>query len=161
VPRAVVGHFLAGLELADQLPEPPDAIVAPLGSTGTVAGLALAIAALGWPTRVVGVRVAPRIVANSWRALGLARGARRILQSIGVVVPAPRAPLVVNGLGAGYGHPTAAGEQALREAARHGVMLDSTYSAKTFAALSDLAGGYRRVAFWHTFAQPPASEPAS
>ncbi|MGH7547315.1 MAG: pyridoxal-phosphate dependent enzyme, partial [Gemmatimonadales bacterium] len=55
-PRAVTGHLLAALELADQCPEPPDAIVAPLGTGGTVAGLLLGVAALGWPTRVVGVR---------------------------------------------------------------------------------------------------------
>src|SRR2546426_4921973 len=41
-PRAVVGHLLAGLELASQLASPPDAIVLPLGTGGTAAGLALA-----------------------------------------------------------------------------------------------------------------------
>jgi len=158
-PRAVVGHFLGGLELAQQLPQPPDAIVAPLGSTGTVAGLSLAMAALGWRTRVVGVRVAPRLVANRWRAMGLARAARRVLESVGVIVPLPEPPVVVNGIGAGYGHPTAAGENARRLAAAHGLVLDSTYSAKAFAALARVGSlGFRRVAFWHTFALPPAPE---
>src|SRR6266550_4255099 len=62
-PVAVVGHLLAGLELADQLPAPPDAIVVPLGSGGTTAGLVLAMAALGWPTAVAAVRVAPAVIA--------------------------------------------------------------------------------------------------
>src|SRR2546425_5665845 len=46
---AVVGHLLAGLELAAQTRplEPPDAIVLPLGTGGTAAGVALALAALG------------------------------------------------------------------------------------------------------------------
>src|SRR5256886_16934870 len=58
-PRAVVGHLLATLELAHQVADPPDAIVAPVGTGGTVAGLLLGIAWLGWPTRVIAVRVAP------------------------------------------------------------------------------------------------------
>jgi 1-aminocyclopropane-1-carboxylate deaminase/D-cysteine desulfhydrase-like pyridoxal-dependent ACC family enzyme len=154
-PRAVVGHFLAGLELADQIPAPPDAIVAPLGSTGTVAGLSLAVRALGWPTRVVGVRVAPRMVANAGRAMRLARGAQRVLQSAGVDVPEAHAPLVVNGIGTGYGYPTVAGERAFAMASPHGLILDSTYSAKTFAALAAVGSrGFRRVVFWHTFALP-------
>src|SRR6267142_1493820 len=73
----VVGQLLAGLELADQVSEPPDAIVTPLGSGGTAAGLALAMATLGWPTPVVAVRVAPRIIANRWRIARLARAAQR------------------------------------------------------------------------------------
>ena len=64
-PRAVVGHLLAGLELESQLPDWPDAIVTPLGTGGTAAGLGLAVAVLAWPTTIVGVRVAPRLVANA------------------------------------------------------------------------------------------------
>ncbi|HVH10679.1 MAG TPA: pyridoxal-phosphate dependent enzyme [Gemmatimonadales bacterium] len=71
-PRAVVGHLLGGLELATQVGDPPDTVVLPLGTGGTAAGVALAIAALRWPTRVVAVRVAPRIVANRPRTIWLA-----------------------------------------------------------------------------------------
>jgi len=60
----------------------------------------------------------------------------------------------VDGVGPGYGHPTPAGEEARELAARHGVTLDSTYSAKAFAALAALPAGFRRVMFWHTFAAP-------
>ena len=154
-PRAVVGHLLAGLELAAQTP-PPDAIVLPLGTGGTVAGLTLAMAALGWPTRVVGVRVAPRIVANRWRTMSLARRARRLLERVGVTLPAPRDVELVEGLGRGYGWPTAAGERAARLAADHGLTLDPTYGAKAFAFLMQRAtGDVRRIVFWHTFAAPP------
>ena len=100
-PRAVVGHLLAGLELAAQVASPPDAIVLPLGTGGTAAGLVLAVTALGWPTRVVGVRVAPMFIANRWRTLHLARGARRLLAHRGVPLPAPRSLDVVDGLGDG------------------------------------------------------------
>jgi len=157
-PRAVVGHLLAGLELASQLASPPDAIVLPLGTGGTAAGLALAVTALGWPTRVVGVRVAPRIVANRWRAMWLARGAARLLARHDIRIPHPASRLrlvVVDGLGEGYGHPTPEGEAAERLASEHGLTLDPTYGAKAFAFLLQRGPcNLQRVVFWHTFAVP-------
>ncbi len=154
-PRAVVGHLLATLELAHQVSDPPDAIVAPVGTGGTVAGLLLGIAWLDWPTRVIAVRVAPLLVANRWRSLRLARGARRLLARVDVPLPAPRAPELVNALGRGYGWPTVAGESARRLAAPHGLILDPTYGAKAFAFfLQRGTGNVRRVVFWHTFAMP-------
>ncbi len=156
-PHAVLGHTLGGLELAAQLDEPPDALVVPMGSTGTVAGLLIAMQLLGWPTTVVGVRVAPLVIANRGRAHGLARRAARLLAGVGIELPAnPRARLqTMNALGRGYGHPTPVGERAMAVAAGHGVELDPTYTAKAFGALPQLAArGYRRVVFWHTFAIP-------
>jgi len=157
-PRAVVGHLLAGLELASQLGAPPDAIVLPLGTGGTAAGLALAVTTLGWPTRVVGVRVAPLIFANRWRTMWLAHAARRLLAHHDIRIPHPgsRIPLVaVDGLGPGYGHPTPQGEAASRLASEHGLTLDPTYGAKAFAFLLQRATcNVQRVVFWHTFAVP-------
>jgi len=157
-PRAVVGHLLAGLELETQLPDLPDAIVTPLGTGGTAAGLGLAVAALAWPTTVVGVRVAPRLVANRWRTTRLARRAALLLAAHGIRLPLPasRFPVaVVDGLGVGYGHPTPAGEAARRLAAPHRLVLDPTYGAKAFATVPELARrGFRRIVFWHTFALP-------
>jgi 1-aminocyclopropane-1-carboxylate deaminase/D-cysteine desulfhydrase-like pyridoxal-dependent ACC family enzyme len=160
-PRGVIGQFLAGLELARQLADAPDAIVVPLGSGGTAAGLALAMRALGWSTRVVAVRVAPAVVANRWRVTGLVRGAARLLARLdpSLEVSDAVSVIVVHGIGAGYGHPSAAGEVARALAATHGVILDSTYGAKAFAALPTLAArGFRRVVFWHTFAWPHVLE---
>ena len=136
-PRGVVGHFLAGLELALELADPPDAIVVPLGSGGTAAGLALAMRALGWSTRVVAVRVAPLIVANRWRVTSLARGAARLLARVdaSLQVSGPASVMVVDGIGAGYGHPSVPGEVARALAAAHGLILEPTYGAKAFAAL--------------------------
>jgi D-cysteine desulfhydrase len=158
-PRAVVGHLIAALELAGQAPEPPDAIVAPLGTGSTVAGLCLGIASLGWPTRVIGVRVAPGLIANRWRTLRLARGAKRLLARHGIALPQPTARLrmeVVDGLGDGYGHPTGEGESARRLAAQHGLVLDPTYGAKAFAHIVGRATcDMQRPIFWHTFGMPP------
>ena len=157
-PRAVVGHLLAGLELASQLASPPDAIVLPLGTGGTAAGLALAVTALGWPTRVVGVRVAPLMFANRWRTTWLAHAARRLLAHHDIRIPhlASRIPLVVeDGVGQGYGHPTAEGEAAARLASQHGLTLDPTYGAKAFGFLLNREMcNVQRVVFWHTFAVP-------
>ena len=164
-PRAVVGHFLAALELAQQLPAPPEAIVAPLGTGGTVAGLLLGVAQLGWPTRVVGVRVAPAIVANRWRTRRLALRTARLLASCGVRIAALTSRMLfqlVDGLGGkGYGYPTAEGEAARRLAAEHGLTLDPTYGAKAFAFLLQRGTcNVRRVVFWHTFGVPcPTPEP--
>lgn len=145
-PRAVLGHALAALELATQMDAPPDTIVVPLGTGGTAAGIALGVAWMGWPTQVVAVRVAPRLVANRWRITRLARGAAQLL---GTTSPQLRIQ-VVNGLGAGYGHPSPAGERARALAADHGLTLDPTYGAKAFAAIPVM----QRVVFWHTFAWP-------
>src|SRR5436190_2012773 len=96
------------------------------------------------------------LAANRWRIARLASGAARLLARRGIPIPHPPSliPRVVDGVGPGYGHPTPAGEEARELAARHGVTLDSTYSAKAFAALVALPAGFRRVMFWHTFAAP-------
>ena len=116
-----------------------------------------------WPTRLIAVRVAPRLVASEWRTLRLARGAARLLERLGVPFHVPQSTFrveVVDGLGAGYGHPSPAGERARALAADHGLSLDPTYGAKAFAflleraPLKDAAGNMKRVVFWHTFARP-------
>ena len=157
-PRAVIGHFLAALELGTQLDAPPDTIVVPLGTGGTVAGIALGVAWLGWTTEVIGVRVAPAIVANRWRTRRLARLAAATLRGAGIDVTVPHSAIrvrVVDAMGKGYGHPTAAGERATTLAAEHGVQLDPTYGAKAFGVFVQRADvSVKRAVFWHTFAWP-------
>lgn len=157
-PRAVIGHVLATLELAGQLDTPPDAIVVPLGTGGTAAGIALGIAWLEWSTRVIGVRVAPRLVANRWRTLRLARKAASLIRQAGIEFSVPRASIhvdLVDGMGRGYGHPTPEGERARLLALEHGLRLDPTYGAKAFSFfLKHAIGNLQRAVFWHTFAWP-------
>ena len=156
--RAVIGHLLATIELAAQLDAPPDTIVVPLGTGGTAAGISLGIAWLGWSTRVVAVRVAPRIVANRWRTLRLARKAAAAMRHAGLEFDVPRSAIrveVVDAMGEGYGHPTAEGETARALAAEHGVRLDPTYGAKAFTFfLRRPTHSVQRAVFWHTFAWP-------
>ena len=157
-PRAVVGHLLAALELSAQLDAPPDAIVVPLGTGGTAAGIALGIAWLGWSTRVIAVRVAPRFVANRWRTVRLARKAGVVLRSANIAFRVARSPIrveVVEGMGEGYGYPTEEGERARLLAADHGLRLDPTYGAKAFGFfLRRAIGNVQRAVFWHTFSWP-------
>src|SRR6267378_7104887 len=156
-PRAVIGHFLATLELGSQVDAPPDTIVVPLGTGGTAAGIALGVAWLGWSTDVVAVRVAPSVVANRWRTLRLARRAAALLRRAGLEFNVPRSAIRVrvgNAMGKGYGHPTPEGERARSLAAEYGVRLDPTYGAKAFSYFLQTGTGTQRAVFWHTFAWP-------
>ena len=157
-PRAVIGHLLAALELAQQLPAPPDSIVVPLGTGGTAAGVALGVAWLGWSTQVIGVRVAPRIAANRWRTLRLARAAAALVRGAGIDLVVPRDALrvrVVDAMGKGYGHPTPEGEQARALAAEYDIRLDPTYGAKAFSFFMRPGDvNVKRAVFWHTFPWP-------
>jgi D-cysteine desulfhydrase len=156
-PRAVIGHFLATLELTTQLDAPPDAIVVPLGTGGTAAGIALGIAWLGWSTRVIGVRVAPRLVANRWRTLRLARKAASLIRHAGIELTVARSSICVhveNAMGKGYGHPTESGERARGLAEQFGVRLDPTYGAKAFSVMLSSTYHAPRTVFWSTFAWP-------
>ena len=160
-PVAALGHVAALLELEQAVARGeiarPDAIYVALGSGGTAAGLAAGAALLGWPTRVVGARVSPRVVSNAWVASWLARRTLRLLGSrarpAGLAVDHSQA-------GAGYRLPTAAASQA-QELTRGlpGGPLDLTYTAKAFAALvADARAGRlagRRVVFWQTLGTLP------
>ena len=162
VPLGALGHVDAVLELADQLTRAgqpmPDTIVLPLGSGGTTAGLLVGLALVGAPTRVVGVRVVPRIVANRGHVLRLARRTRSLLAGLtGERLPPLDASLLHiehAAFGGAYGRETDAARRSatlLRRAG--GPLLEGTYSAKAFAAALDYArhSPDDRVLFWLTF----------
>jgi hypothetical protein len=60
-------------------------------------------------------------------------------------------------LGAGYGHATAEGESATRDARAVGLSLDPTYTAKAFACALWWVRARRapRVLYWHTLSSAP------
>ena len=157
-----LGYGNAVLELEAQVQagelERPDVIVIPLGSGGTTAGLLAGVTLLGWPTRILAVRVNDAVLANRFLVSRLARGALRHLVRGG----APHRRLRRSSLeiesrffGGRYGRPVEAGTEAAAVVMRHqGLELDPTYTAKAMAALlaravqGDLAG--KNVLFWHT-----------
>jgi D-cysteine desulfhydrase len=152
----------AALEMADQLARGrmtvPDLLVVPLGSGGTVAGLLVGLAIAGLPTRVVGVRVVPKVVANRARVRRLAARTRALLSRLaGVDLPPldhDRLEIEEGAYGGAYARESAAARgaaDALLDAG--GPRLDATYSAKAFGVA--LARARRapdeRVLFWLTF----------
>jgi len=160
-----VGYVNAACELADQvragaLPE-PDAIFVPLGSGGTVAGLALGCRLAGLRSRVVGVLVTDILPPSPRRLASLARSTLQRLRRLAPEVPSREVgdhdfTVVREYLGAAYGAVTDAGVQAQRLLLEEeGVGLETTYTAKCLAAVLDLASRppYRdqTVLFWNTY----------
>jgi D-cysteine desulfhydrase len=135
-----------------ELPAPREIVVA-TGSGGTAAGLAVGLAREGLPTRVVCVAVTRPVAVPFASVLALAS---RTAWRLGVSLRGTLDRLVLDGsaVGEGYGHPTLRGEEATRFAAARGLLLDPTYTAKSFAvALERARGG--GVLYWHTLSSAP------
>lgn len=153
-----LGYVRAGLELAEQvargeLPE-PELVYVPLGTGGTALGLAIGLAAAGFGTRVVAVKVVPGPINELARLKVLARGIGRLLPGW------PRESLTLenlsierDALGGGYSVPT---PEAMSAVARwydaEGLVIENTYTGKT-AALLERHGGGKRALFWLTYSQ--------
>ena len=161
-PLGALGHAAAALELADQLARErtpaPDILVVPLGSGGTAAGLLVGLALAGLPTRLLGVRVVPRVVANRRHVLRLARRAAALFgERAGV--PAPdideaRFTIEQEQYGGAYARETRASRTSQELVlARDGPALEGTYSAKALAAAlaRARAAPAERVLYWLTF----------
>ena len=159
-----LGFVSAGLELAEQvaageLPEPALAFL-PVGSGGSLAGLAVGLRLAGLATRPVGVLVndifppSPRSLARKARAV-----LRRLRGADPSVPPldfgASDFELATGALGPGYGAPTEAAREAQRLAAQAGLVLDTTYTAKCLAeVLARARAGAlpsAPILFWLTF----------
>jgi D-cysteine desulfhydrase len=164
--RGNLGFVSAGFELAEQvrageLPEPAEIFV-PVGTGGTAAGLALGLKLAGLSSRVVGVLVTDILPPGPARLARAARASLRLLRSAGAHAPdlaigADDLSLIGDQLGDGYGSATPAAREAQAAAARQGVRLETTYSAKCLAALreraarGEVAGAGAPVLFWNTF----------
>ena len=146
-------YELAAQVRAGVLPE-PELIVLPLGSGGTVAGLAAGLVRTGLRSRVLAVAVAEPVKVFAHKARALARELVDHSLRAGVLA---RIEIERRYLGEGYGQPTRASEHATRVAADVGLTLDATYTAKAFAAALDriALGNEARVLFWHTFSGAP------
>ncbi|MDO8616305.1 MAG: pyridoxal-phosphate dependent enzyme [Dehalococcoidia bacterium] len=174
-PLGALGYVNAALELAAQidageLPE-PDTILAPLGSAGTAAGLLLGLRIAGLRSRLLPVAITRAPTAWAVAVARRANAAARLLTRRGArldIEPFRGRDVQVSRdwLSPGFGRASFAGEEArvmLREC--EGLELDSTYTAKTMAALIHLrrSGALPgRVLYWHTYnaIAPAPPEPA-
>ena len=149
-----LGMVAAAVELAEQvragvLPE-PDLIVLPLGSGGSAAGLTAGLIRTGLRTRVLAVAVAEPVKVFGTKSAHAGQRARPALVSSGCFRRSSKSSDATWARATAV-RPTKASAR-LREAARVGLILDDTYTAKAFAAALDLValGDERHVLFWNT-----------
>lgn len=165
------GQVLGALEVHEQSATrgfTPDTIVLPSATGGTQAGLIVGsvIAAArdrATPARVIGVAVAhpedqlrPHVeeLVTELAALG------------GIALPLDRVDVLSSQLGAGYGIPSPASEEAARLLARsEGILVDPVYTAKGLAGMIELvrsgALDGQRAIFWHGGGLPALFESLS
>ena len=141
-----LGYVETALEIADQvrageLPE-PGTVVVPVGSGGTLAGLALGLRLAGLRTRVLGVVVNDALRLDAVSTARLAERTSRLLRERGAgdlpVVTAADVDARPDWLGRCYGDPTPESVRAVTDAAGLGVTLEPVYTGKALAALRDL-----------------------
>ncbi|QJY46119.1 1-aminocyclopropane-1-carboxylate deaminase/D-cysteine desulfhydrase [Pseudonocardia broussonetiae] len=152
-----LGFADAAAELAAQLAgRRPSAVVLPVGSGGSVAGLLAGMAECGLDVPVVGVSVSrpPESVRASVLAL-----ARECAALRGTVPPDPAQLRLVDARGPGFGRTTALEDERARLALHtEGWLLDTTYGAEAFSAAVDLLLAHPPdpVLWWHTGGTVPA-----
>lgn len=162
-PVGTFGYVEAGLELADQIDSGelarPDAIYVPLGSGGTVVGLALGLAAAGHDVPILAMRVTPRAVVNQVVIQRLLRATLERIRAHSPSFPAvQRSALKLINIdtsvyGRGYGRSDTMTRDAIAQGEELGLTLDPTYSGKAFGAmLRDAAGpaAGKRLLYWAT-----------
>ena len=149
------------------LPEPAFIYMA-MGTTGSVAGLGLGLAAAGLKSRVIAVRVVdesvanPRVLESLWRRTVIRL--RKYDENFPDLQFDPgRFDIREQYLGAGYARTTPEGRQAIAIGGRLGLKLEGTYTGKTLAAMNDdlIDPNFAANAlYWNTAnsrALPPAS----
>ncbi|MBT9292111.1 1-aminocyclopropane-1-carboxylate deaminase/D-cysteine desulfhydrase [Prosthecodimorpha staleyi] len=162
-PTGALGYVRAVEEMdaqlkAESLP-PPDAIVAPAGSGGTLAGLALG-AARHWPqTRIIGISVSRDRAWFQARIAAMANDTAALLEWPERIEPA--ALEIEDGyVGSAYGVPSPGGNAAVaRLAGTEGVLLDPVYTGKAMDGLFGLVASGAlppgaRVIFVHCGGSP-------
>ena len=158
-PVGAAGQVLAGLEVADQLTEAGigDAtIVLPSATGGTHAGVLTGLSLAVPPLRsVIGIAVAAPASELRPTIDGILAGLEPL---VGGRVPPDAVVLEDDQLGAGYGRPTPAADEATRLLARtEGILVDPIYTAKALAGLIARVRDGRLsgpVVFWHAGGGP-------
>lgn len=158
-----LGFVNAGLEVAAQIAngdvEKPDRIYIACGTTGSVAGLVLGIAAARMDTSIHAIQVADNPFASEAKMHKLIAKTESLLRTFdpGFAADGWQERVIWRDefLAGGYAHVDNVTTRAVDVARNQlGLELDMTYTGKAFAALlHDLqtnAGGTRRFLFWNT-----------
>lgn len=169
-PLGILGFVNAAYEYPEQLQQqqanPVDRLYIAFGSMGSVAGLALGLAAqglLGQPTKIITSRVVPEPFAS---LKALRRMLQQTLRFIRRYAPTFAQDYTVEEIlahiqirdeffGREYGDRSPAALAAIEDAQTIDMPLDATYSAKAFATLlADAQAGLltnQHVLFWNTY----------
>jgi D-cysteine desulfhydrase len=158
-----IGFVSAAFELAEQIeaglvPEPRE-IYLPIGSGGSLSGLALGVRLAGLRARIIGVLVTDILPPGPRRIAALARGTLARLRRLDPTLPAVSIgpadfEITRAQLGPAYGADTDAGRTAARLAGAAGLTLEQTYTAKCFAELLARTADGRAetpLLFWNTY----------
>lgn len=154
----ILGYVNAALEIDEQIRNGTlpavDRVVVPVGTAGTLAGLAVGFRLAQRPLEVVGVRVIDRIVANRWLLSRLISKTAAFLGRHGVAVPKGggiRAILDHSEFGDGYGKTTPACDLAVDFAKDQlGLGLEHTYTGKALAWIMNNSQVGHRVLYIDT-----------
>ncbi len=177
-PEGTIGYVNAAFELKEQIrrgemPE-PEVIICPLGSGGTLAGLALGLQLAGLQTKLRGVRVSNSHL-GPFQACTQNTVAKLMNQTYGFLKQRCQrlpsidigAPEILHGyFGDGYGVPTRVARNVSRLLKdREGIRLDTTYTSKAFAAVYDYCQSQGKsggpVLYWHTYNSVDLTEQAN
>jgi 1-aminocyclopropane-1-carboxylate deaminase/D-cysteine desulfhydrase-like pyridoxal-dependent ACC family enzyme len=154
---AYAAAFLEAAEQLNKLDEPPEVIIVPTVSGGTLAGLTLGAALAGWTGKIVGICAGDNTERAVQRVRAPLREAAEILGLDSEDVA--EVPVVVDDrfVGEGYGIPTSESVQAIELlATTEGLLLDPVYTSKAMAGLCALVRDHRfdpginSLLFWHT-----------
>lgn len=163
-PVGTLGYVECAYEIAAQaraIDLRIDHLVHATGSAGTQAGLVLGFAMQNLHTRVLGISVGAAREEQEARVHALASAtAEQLLRQPHWALQPQAIEVDAEYVGAGYGNPTPAMQDALRLAAQtEGLVLDPVYTGKAMAALIAHARGGRfhpgdNVVFLHTGGAP-------
>lgn len=166
-----LGYVNAALELKaqierDEIPE-PDIIFVAAGTCGTLAGLILGCKMAGIRSRVIGVRVVDKIIANAHTTARLANRCALMLEESGLQniprITHKDVSILDDYIGTGYGEPTQQASACERMALDlENLEFDPTYTSKVLAAIvgerDKLNLNRQNILYWHTLSGIDLSE---
>lgn len=163
-PLCVLGYVNAGIEFVRQVRQglcpAPEVVYVTLGTGGTYAGILLAFELMGLRATVIGVRITDLIVSNEYIIANILNRTVKFMKKHGAEIPDlkfKRWKVVIEHgfFGGQYALSTPQAEKAIKRVwDKENLILDSTYTGKTFACLLNhsekgLLKG-KNVLYWHT-----------